>query len=530
MPDCNVSRGVDVSFINEHVDRSGHQRTVTLHDHAAVDSGGAHFDGDGDYITIEAFDYASDSSFSVAFWMTKEECARDVDGNHHTYEYLYSHNKDSHEDVLQTDSANIYLACEQAGGGWSTSAGTVVRFLLVDSQLKRGSLDYPLHEAGNFDSITNRWVHIVLGVDSRRVRTFSDGSLVDDSEYGFFVGDRVSGNIAYPHPGTLTQSLSGFDLAAPIHLGHRSDGAADRHFKGRLAGLLVGPNSFSRAEVSCLFRESEEYLPVLLSNNIESRCARPPHFLCSVSLLDSLEDTSQAGHRVQSHPRHLVAFNGAEFDGDGDYISISNFEYASDTTFTISLWATKNQCTGGLYEYLYSHQHDADPNTWEHNAYALIMFACEGTHGGSSSTLGGGSFIRYDLQDDNAQRATFDFSLHNSGDFDAITDTWLHVILSVTPTGIKTFEDGSLVPDTEYGFFTGLVPSLNVARETPGVLSQRLATLTLETDIFLGGRADLHPERHFQGRIAMVSVYSRALTATEADCLFHAGDDVLGLL
>lgn len=292
MPDCNVSRGVDVSFINEHVDRSGHQRTVTLHDHAAVDSGGAHFDGDGDYITIEAFDYASDSSFSVAFWMTKEECARDVDGNHHIYEYLYSHNKDSDEDVLHTDSANIYLACEQAGGGWSTSAGTVVRFLLVDSQLKMGSLDYSLHDAGNFDSITNRWVHIVLGVDSRRVRTFSDGSLVDDSEYGFFVGDRVSGNIAYPHPGTLTQSLSGFDLAEPIHLGHRSDGAADRHFKGRLAGLLVGPNSFSRAEVSCLFRESEEYLPVLLSNNIESRCARPPHFLCSVSLLDSLEDTS----------------------------------------------------------------------------------------------------------------------------------------------------------------------------------------------------------------------------------------------
>ena len=101
------------------------------------------------------------------------------------------------------------------------------------------------------------------------------------------------------------------------------------------------------------------------------------------------------------------------------------------------------------------------------------------------------------------------------------------MILSVTPTGIKTFEDGSLVPDTEYGFYSGLVPSSNVARLTPGELSQRLATLTLETDIFLGGRADLHPERHFQGRIAMVSVYSRALTATEADCLFHAGDATL---
>ena len=517
---------LDARLVNGTDDRSGNGNLIQPHGDVALGADGAIFDGHGDYLVVSRFEYASDSVFTIGIWMVKDQSA-EACADDNIYEYLFSHSAFLDVDIadLNNSNVNMFLGCESNGGGWSTTGGgSIMRFNMVDQAQRFARFDVPLHEPGQILRITRLWMHFVFVVDigtsgaSARATAYIDAREVPGSAYGFYrYANALENqlNLAYPHPGEMKGTMAGFNLFENIYIGSRSDLSSNRFFAGRLAGVVVSTDAFSASQVTCVFDQGETFLPTVLQE-----CQHTAPAKRTLNLL--MPDTSI---RMGGHAH--VTSQGAEFDGDGDYISISNFEYASDTTFTISLWATKNNCTGGLYEYLYSHQHDADPNTWEHNAYALIMFACEGTHGGSSSTLGGGSFIRYDLQDDNAQRATFDFSLHNAGDFDSITDTWLHVILSVTPTGIKTFEDGSLVPDTEYGFFSGLVPSRNVARATPGVLSQRLATLTLETDIFLGGRADLHPERHFQGRIAMVSVYSRALTATEADCVFHAGDATL---
>ena len=130
---------------------------------AVVDENGARFDGSGDYITVSSFDYYSDASFSISYWMTKEGCTSGV------YEYVYSHQQARDLDLLDPANSNVnmYLACESTGGGWSTSAGSVVRFLLQDSSgsANYARFDYPLHDAGDFDAITNRWVHIVLSVD-----------------------------------------------------------------------------------------------------------------------------------------------------------------------------------------------------------------------------------------------------------------------------------------------------------------------------------------------------------------------------
>ena len=51
------------------------------------------------------FNYASDAAFTVAFWMTKEQCGAGI------YEYLYSHNANANADIvddLSNSNINIY--------------------------------------------------------------------------------------------------------------------------------------------------------------------------------------------------------------------------------------------------------------------------------------------------------------------------------------------------------------------------------------------------------------------------------------
>ena len=97
---------------------------------------------------------------------------------------------------------------------------------------------------------------------------------------------------------------------------------------------------------------SRALLPVALIASRETS-------VCIVSFLDSLVDTSQSRLRVRAHGHAVSQFNGAVFDGDGDYITIQNVPYAANGDFSVSFWFTKELCTGGIYEYLFSHHHDS---------------------------------------------------------------------------------------------------------------------------------------------------------------------------
>ena len=512
---------LQLPLLGDENDRSGNEHTVTLHG-AVVDENGANFNGSGDYITVSSFDYYSDASFSISYWMTKEGCTSGV------YEYVYSHQQARDLDLLDPANSNVnmYLACESTGGGWSTSAGSVIRFLLQDSSgsANYARFDYPLHDAGDFDAITSRWVHIVLSVDgsSSRVETYADGQAVRTGEYGYYIDDIVTANTAYPNPGALTSRLTGFNLLGDIFLGSRSDAAVDRHFVGGLAGVAVSSVILATEEAQCLFDEGEEYLPEITEcsfRDVESS-------ELAISLLGAetgLQDQSPNRRNVTNHGASL-SNSGATF-GDEMYITVGSFEYASDSSFSISLWVAKQSATCGTFEYLYSHM-EQESSSWDSSSYALIMFLCEHTkvEGGSTAE---GSLIRYDVQDTAGHRGTFDFSVHDAGDFDAITSTWVHVILTVSSTAMQTYADGRLVADEEYGFFTGLSEGANIARPTPRQLSPSLTGFRLQRDIHLGGRFDQHRERAFAGRMALVSVYGDVVTGTQASCIFHDGDDAL---
>lgn len=51
----------------------------------------------------------------------------------------------------------------------------------------------------------------------------------------------------------------------------------------------------------------------------------------------------------------IMQFDGVYFNGFGDYILVVSvgFEYVSDVVFSVVFWMMKEQCMGGIYEYMY---------------------------------------------------------------------------------------------------------------------------------------------------------------------------------
>merc|ERR1711988_2051398 len=111
------------------------------------------------------------------------------------------------------------------GGGWSSAGGTALRYNLVDAQGHWASFDFPLHDAGDFDAITNLWVHVVLVTGAQSLRTYDDGLPVSDSLYGFYTGGnyQTSSNLAHPHPQNLSATMGSYSLTQPVILGSRAD-------------------------------------------------------------------------------------------------------------------------------------------------------------------------------------------------------------------------------------------------------------------------------------------------------------------
>jgi hypothetical protein len=246
----------------------------------------------------------------------------------------------------------------------------------------------------------------------------------------------------------------------------------------------------------------------------------------ALSMLDGQDppqDTSDHRHAVQNNGHVGMSTSGASFDGTGSYLTVDTFEYASDAVFSISLWVHKQQCGGATYEYLYSH-YETTGSLWEQSSYALMMFLCEQT--GASDSTADGSVLRYEIKDTSGNRGVFDYSVHDAGDFDAITQGWIHVIWTVSAASMSTFVDGAAVDASvpgRYGFYRS--SDLNVARPRPDQLSRDLAGLNLLSSIYLGGRFDEDRQRAFSGRMALVSVYDRVIGADEAACIFHDGDE-----
>lgn len=61
--------------------------------------------------------------------------------------------------------------------------------------------------------------------------------------------------------------------------------------------------------------------------------------------------------------------------------------------------------------------------------------------------------MRYWLRDTSGAEAMMDWPLADAGAFNAITSTWVHIVLTVTPTSIMTYQDGTRVDESQYGYY-----------------------------------------------------------------------------
>ena len=196
--------------------------------------------------------------------------------------------------------------------------------------------------------------------------------------------------------------------------------------------------------------------------------------------------------------------------------------YAADATFSISLWFSKENCTQGVREYLYSHHSNASSAAMSTTAHVDIYVTCaEGSGDDKHRRLAlrpgrNASIVRYELCDDDGRRSSMDFPLRAAAGFDNTTSTWVHVLLAVSPTSLVTYEDGVRVPDKQYQFEWERASNVtNNAYPRPSHLNARMRGLSLVTPLHIGVRADAHRGSNFRG-------------TSHPLCIFHLSAGILG--
>lgn len=259
---------------------------------------------------------------------------------------------------------------------------------------------------------------------------------------------------------------------------------------------------------------------------------------------------------------HLDGRFGAFLDGDGDYISVGptgdtsgESGYTGYGDFSVSLWFTKRECEqghggsgfiSGRYESIYR-QTSGDDHTSFTRAFdsdgtneISIFVAC--SDAGVHSTVDG-DIIRTILVDEQGARATFDWSVSSERAGGYVTSKWVHLVLSVSSTAVLVFVDGA--PVTEYGYaLPDIMSSGSIAwaqtnanlayPNGPARLSSNFGSFVMigpASDIQLGGGVGSRwrSPPMFDGEIALLSLHAQATDAASAQCLFTAGEALVGV-
>lgn len=481
-PEQCTKLSLELPLLEDTADDSGNGHTAMVHGDAFV-ADGAHFDGEGDYMTVNSFNYGATADFTIGMWITKESCTASI------YEYLFSQSKyptgpsvphpapGQRNPSPPNPNINMYLGCEENGGGWSQLGGTILRFNLYDDEGVGAMFDYPLWNANSSTRVLNRWIHMMLTVDKNVMQLHIDGKLVPDTKLGFYSHAGITAayecvNNAACNPQTLTPQLAhlqsaftSFTMNTTIFIGGRNDLNLDRGFLGKVAGLIVSTPAVPLTAVQCLYSAEYHQLPSPMQacSAMLAEMRLGHNFLLDMPFLHgSTKDISSFDRKLTAYGGKVVVGQGASFNGYGDYIAIQNFDYASDGDFSISMWFTKGACNQeSPFEYVYSHNEYPTGNQSgiqnTKNSNINLYIGCESTGtvaggGGGKGSTQGGTVLRTNLMDSAGTWVIFDFNLAQSGNFDSITHTWTNIVLGVSRHSVVTYIDGILTSPTQYGF------------------------------------------------------------------------------
>ena len=255
---------------------------VTLKGDSHVTSHGLQFDGSGDTAEISSAtlnsDYAKDSAFSLAIWVSKEACSAQ------STESLYSHssavngktdfskNFVSLEALCQAQEPRTDCTPDARGVtcAKSTLSGPVFRYAARDGT---GAL-----VAFDFAFPSTVWAHVVITSSPYAYETFVDGVRVLEYQYGIPTADSTS-NLAcsgvvsdcYASPGALANPGMGAIVpGTQARLGGRVDSAALGSFRGAIGSVNVYPVALSSLEATCAY--AKELPAVLVLGPIVNEC------------------------------------------------------------------------------------------------------------------------------------------------------------------------------------------------------------------------------------------------------------------
>ena len=149
-----------------------------------------------------------------------------------------------------------------------------------------------------------------------------------------------------------------------------------------------------------------------------------------------------------------VDSSGLHLDGDGDFAALADFDYETDGSFSVSVWARKSACFAAsnaaavAWETMYAHVRDASWGVNQpDNSQLLMQLGC-GMDAGVHDNAFAGSFLRVTLVGSGRQFVTFDHYLNHVG-----WNNWVSLVLSVDRSAVALYEDGQQVEDTAISLY-----------------------------------------------------------------------------
>ena len=228
---------------------------------------------------------------------------------------------------------------------------------------------------------------------------------------------------------------------------------------------------------------------------------------------------------------YLDATFGVNLDGSGDFLSVDSSahgNYGADGEFSIGMWFSRSsECRDDNdWEFLYSHQ---DGESTLNSTNIAMSVLCEARH----ESLGdGGTVITTIMMDDDRNFVQFDWGLDNEAPkTNELTSEWTHMVLTVTPTSVLAYADGT--PVRFYGvhvwseewvlnrnlaYVRSTEAATIVSHTDPSTLRSPLSTFSNNEPISIGtGGWGLQ----FPGNIAGLTIHDEAVSLHTANCLFQ---------
>ncbi|DBA97374.1 TPA: hypothetical protein ACH3X1_015103 [Trebouxia sp. C0004] len=194
-------------------------------------------------------------------------------------------------------------------------------------------------------------------------------------------------------------------------------------------------------------------------------------------------------------------------------------------SFTINLWFKAGNTSGGLFQYLFSHMGDPDGSEWgpnqisiyvpeqQHPRYGVVRAVIKDTSNEDDSTSSGQQiYLDSDgLVSDNVNPSV-------SSNANPMADGNWHMVTISThadmTTGFDMYLDGAPVGDMLQGNYTG---SNGTVAATGG------GSMNLTSSITLCQRADVEPQRGFEGRMSSLGIWASVLEPGNITALFKYG-------